>query len=134
MFADVRHHRRDALHVAPDHHEGHAGRRRRLLDVVVRPLRLVAERQRVVQEHVGGIPTDLDEARHGHLRQRRTHRVLRQQIPADQADIRLADLDERLARAVMRRPDDVQALIGAAAAKKRDMEHGDSLSQVRRVP
>ena len=123
--ADVPHHRRDALHVAAHHHERHARRRRQLLDVVVRPLRVVAERQRVVQEDVRRARgPSRSAASPGSARAPRASR-LREQIAANQPDVRLADLDERLAGRVVRRPRDVEAAIRPAAAEQGDVEHGD---------
>ena len=47
----------------------------------------------------------------GIARERRAHRVLLQQIAANQADVGLADLDERLPGGVVRRVRDVEAAV-----------------------
>src|SRR4029453_12437838 len=48
---------------------------------------------------------------------------LRSQVSPDQAGIRLADLDERLPRSIVRDGDDIEALVRNAVTQQRNVQH-----------
>src|SRR6185436_14862815 len=64
-----------------------------------------------------------DQLAHRPLAQRRAQLRLVEQVTPDQARVRLADLDERLARALVERARHVDALVGPSLAQDRDVQH-----------
>ena len=105
-------------------------------DVVVRRLRAVAERQRVVAENDPPPRTHVEQRVERNRAQRFACRrqPLRAEIAADQAGVGLADLDERLARAVMRHADDVEAPVGDALTEDGEVKHLGIESDVNGYP
>ena len=128
-FVDLRQHAVHLQHVAPHHHVRHAGGRRQLLDVGFRALHAAVfgraigiERQIVVEEMSGRALAHRDQLRHRQLRQRRARLFLAHHVAADQADVRLADADQRLARAVMQHRHGVEALVGLPEPQDRKVQ------------
>ena len=115
----------DLHHVAPYQHVGHAGRRRKLADVVVRRLHPVAKRQRVVEEMTRRFGTDVQEPPRRNRRERGAGLLLHvgPQVPPDQAGIRLTDLDEWLPGSIVRNGDDIEAFVRNAVTQQRNMQH-----------
>jgi hypothetical protein len=119
----------DLAHVAPHHHVRHPGRRRELTHVVVRRLLDAAERierQRVVDEELGRALRHRDQLRERHARERRMMRRLLHQIAADEPEVRLTHLGDRLARLVVHRTRHVEALVGTTETEDWKMDHGSS--------
>ena len=56
--------------------------------------------------------------------ERAAHRVLLEQVAANQADVGLADFDKRLAGRVVRRSGNVKAAIGSALSQQWNVQHG----------
>src|SRR5262249_60498041 len=83
----------------------------------------VPERQRALPEQSSRAPADPVQLLRAESRQNLAGLALISQIAANQPDIRLADLDERLARPVMRRADRIQAAVWPPAAQDRNMHH-----------
>jgi len=121
--ADVGHDRRHALHVAPHHGVRHPCGCRELLDVVVGALAGLAERQGVVEENRRRGSRHFDQSRRRYRQQGLTHGVLLQQIAADQARVRVADLDKGLAGGAMRRVSEIEAPVGVASSQERNVKH-----------
>ncbi len=111
----------DPLHVPADEGVRHSGGGRELQDVVVRRLIGIPERQRGVQKMVRGFRAHGDQAVEGNTRQRLARRLLAlgQEVAADEPSVRLADLDERLARPVVQDGDHVQTGVRDAVAEDR---------------
>ena len=85
-----------------------------LLDVIIRRLRVVADGQRIIDEMIGGPGANLKQFCCRERRKRFTIRLLIEQIATNQSAVGLADLNERLARAVVRQSHDIQTLVSSA--------------------
>lgn len=118
----------DLPHVPPHEHVRHPRRRGELPDVVIRRLRLVADRERLPLEEVSRARAQREQLPDRDGRQRAPRRVLRRrsQISPNQAGVRLADLDERLASPMMRDAHEIEAAVWNAVTKDGQVEHGDS--------
>src|SRR5688572_26621628 len=65
----------------------------------------------------------LDEARDRELRERRAHRVLREQVAANESYVRLADLRIRRTRRMVRDSSHIDAAVGYAAPDQGNVDH-----------
>jgi hypothetical protein len=111
------------LHVAPRQHVGQPRRRRHLLDVLLGRLPLVTNRQLVGRENLRRLDGHFDEFGDTKFRQRRARPSLLRQIAPDQSGVRLTDLHERLARAVVHDAHHVQTFIRLASAQNGYVQH-----------
>ena len=123
--AHLAHHAGHALHVAAHQRMRHPGRRRQLQDVVVRRLLAASERQRVVEKMISRLRAHVDQRVERQSRELFACRrqPLGTEIAANQAGVGLTDLDERLARTVVRHADHVEALIGDALPEDGEVKH-----------
>ena len=117
-------HGADLLHVAAHEDVRKAGRRRELVDVVLRRLGLVAHGQGLGGEGVGGAAAQGQQILDGEGRERGAHRSLRflEQVAPHEPRVGLAHLGHRLPRAEVRHGGDVDAPIGTAAAQDGEVE------------
>ncbi len=119
----LRQRRVNLFHVAPNQRVRHPRSRRKLHDVLVRTLRCVPHRQRLIRKNVRRPPADVDQFSRRILRERLPRSLLVQQIPPDQSDVRMAQLDKRFPGPMMRSLDNIQAAIRNALAENRHMKH-----------
>jgi hypothetical protein len=102
------------LHVAPRHHMRQTRRGRHLLDVILRRLRFVANRQLVVRKNLRRAHGHLDQLCHAKRSESRAGALLFQQVAPDQSRVRLTDLHKQFARAVVGHAHHVQTSIRLA--------------------
>src|SRR5688572_29003699 len=72
----------------------------------------------------------LDEARDRELRERRTHRVLREQVAPNESHVRLADLRIRRTRRMVRDSSHIDAAVGYAAPDQGNVHHRGILTNL----
>ena len=79
-----------------------------------------------MEEVLRGARADPEKLGNGNARERRTRIRLDfgAKITPNEARVGLTDLDERLARAMMRYPHHVEALVGLSVSKNRYVQHG----------
>ncbi len=113
----------DLRHVGPRQRLWHSGGRRQLTDVVVRRLRVVAQRQLAVAELLSRGTADRQQVLDRQLAEIALRLAHPCQIAPDQPGVRLAHLGHRLARRDVVETLDGEAAVRPAAPQNGQMEH-----------